>query len=90
VRVSFDQPVYTVQTDAVGTIAMLEAIRDLEEQTGLSGEVLPGEQFGDVRQGGPDAANGDHALPSALAVRLRQGLFVLAVVNYRESYDMSR
>src|SRR5687767_7833365 len=28
VRVSFDQPVYTVQTDAMGTINMLEAIRD--------------------------------------------------------------
>src|SRR5438874_326471 len=28
VRVSFDQPVYTVQTDALGTINMLEAIRD--------------------------------------------------------------
>ena len=27
VRVSFDQPVYTVQTDAVGTIRLLEAIR---------------------------------------------------------------
>ncbi len=32
VRVSFDQPVYTVQTDAVGTIRLLEAIRD----TGLN------------------------------------------------------
>ena len=28
VRVSFDQPVYTVQVDAVGTIRLLEAIRD--------------------------------------------------------------
>ncbi|HLL90031.1 MAG TPA: GDP-mannose 4,6-dehydratase [Tepidisphaeraceae bacterium] len=28
VRVSFDQPVYTVQSDAVGTICLLEAIRD--------------------------------------------------------------
>lgn len=28
VRVSFDQPVYTVQTNAVGTIRLLEAIRD--------------------------------------------------------------
>jgi GDPmannose 4,6-dehydratase len=28
VRVSFDQPVYTVQIDAVGTIRLLEAIRD--------------------------------------------------------------
>jgi len=28
VRVSFDQPIYTVQTDAMGTIHLLEAIRD--------------------------------------------------------------
>ena len=28
VRVSFDQPVYTVQTDALGTMNLLEAIRD--------------------------------------------------------------
>jgi GDPmannose 4,6-dehydratase len=28
VRVSFDQPVYTVETDALGTLVLLEAIRD--------------------------------------------------------------
>src|SRR5213078_223428 len=28
VRVSFDQPVYTVQADALGTMSLLEAIRD--------------------------------------------------------------
>ena len=28
VRVSFDQPVYTVHTDALGTLMLLEAIRD--------------------------------------------------------------
>ena len=28
VRVSFDQPVYTVQSDALGTMQLLEAIRD--------------------------------------------------------------
>jgi GDPmannose 4,6-dehydratase len=28
VRISFDQPVYTVETDALGTLIMLEAIRD--------------------------------------------------------------
>ncbi len=30
VRVSFDQPVYTVETDAVGTLCLLEAIRDTQ------------------------------------------------------------
>ena len=53
VRVSFDQPVYTVQTDALGTINLLEAIRD----TGTAGALLPGLQQRDVRQGGRDAAD---------------------------------
>jgi GDPmannose 4,6-dehydratase len=33
VRVSFDQPVYTVQTDALGTMNLLEAIRDTGRPT---------------------------------------------------------
>ena len=34
VRVSFDQPVYTVQVDALGTMQFLEAIRDLQNIAG--------------------------------------------------------
>ena len=34
VRVSFDQPIYTVQTDALGTINCLEAIRDCGRSAG--------------------------------------------------------
>ena len=34
VRVSFDQPVYTVQVDALGTMNFLEAIRDVQNTTG--------------------------------------------------------
>src|SRR5947208_16133567 len=36
VRVSCDQPVYTVQSDALGTINLLEAIRDCCNYTGGS------------------------------------------------------
>ncbi|MGB2808720.1 MAG: GDP-mannose 4,6-dehydratase [Sedimentisphaerales bacterium] len=49
VRVSFDQPVYTAQTDAVGTIRILEAIRD----TGLSTkfyQASSSEMYGKVAQ----------------------------------------
>jgi len=49
VRVSFDQPVYTAQTDAVGTIRIFEAIRD----TGLSTkfyQVSSSEMYGKVAQ----------------------------------------
>lgn len=34
VRVSFDQPVYTADVDAVGTLKLLEAMRDYRDQTG--------------------------------------------------------
>ncbi len=34
VRVSFDQPIYTMQTDALGTMNLLEAIRDVQNSTG--------------------------------------------------------
>ena len=47
VRVSFDQPVYTVQTDALGTMNLLEAIRD----TGLPVkfyQASSSEQYGKV------------------------------------------
>src|SRR5947208_6050884 len=49
VRVSFDQPVYTVQSDAVGTINLLEAIRD----TGLPirfYQASSSEMYGKVRE----------------------------------------
>jgi GDPmannose 4,6-dehydratase len=32
VRVSFDMPVYTCETDAVGTIKLLEAVREQQER----------------------------------------------------------
>ncbi len=34
VRISFDQPEYTVDVDALGTLRILEAIREYEERTG--------------------------------------------------------
>jgi GDPmannose 4,6-dehydratase len=47
VRVSFDQPVYTVQTDAVGTIRLLEAIRDTGLDTKFY-QASSSEMFGKV------------------------------------------
>ena len=34
VRVSFDQPAYTADTTAVGALRLLEAIRDVQDETG--------------------------------------------------------
>jgi len=49
VRVSFDQPVYTVQTDAVGTIRLLEAIRDTEHDIRFY-QASSSEMFGKVAE----------------------------------------
>jgi GDPmannose 4,6-dehydratase len=49
VRVSFDQPVYTAQVDAVGTLRLLEAIRDLGLQTRFY-QASTSEMFGQVAE----------------------------------------
>ena len=49
VRVSFDQPVYTVQVDAVGTIRLLEAIRDVNAKIKFY-QASSSEMYGEVRQ----------------------------------------
>ena len=49
VRVSFDQPVYTVQVDALGTINLLEAIRDTKLPTRVY-QASSSEMFGKVRE----------------------------------------
>ena len=53
VRVSFDQPIYTADVVGVGTLRLLEAVRQLDPQP--AGAVLPGVQLRDVRLG-PAAA----------------------------------
>jgi GDPmannose 4,6-dehydratase len=47
VRVSFDQPVFTVDVDALGTIRLLEAIRDLDPVPRFY-QASSSEMFGDV------------------------------------------
>ncbi len=49
VRVSFDQPVYTAQVDAVGTLRLLEALRDLGLPTRFY-QASSSEMFGKVRE----------------------------------------
>ena len=53
VRVSFDQPVYTVDTVATGTIRLLEAIRSFQEQSGKQVrfyQASSSEMFGQVAE----------------------------------------
>ena len=88
VRVSFDMPVYTVQTDAMGTISMLEAIRDLEQGTGYPVkfyQASSSEMFGKVvetpqRETTPFHPRSPYACTRCTAY--------WQVVNYRESYGM--
>ncbi|MDA1165581.1 MAG: GDP-mannose 4,6-dehydratase, partial [Planctomycetota bacterium] len=53
VRVSFDQPLYTADVDALGTMRMLEAIRDFQAQTGQQirfCQASSSEMFGKVHE----------------------------------------
>ncbi len=84
VRVSFDQPVYTVATDALGTINLLEAIRD----TGLATrfyQASSSEMFGKVaetpqRETTPFHPRSPYGCAKAYSY--------WQTVNYRESYGM--
>src|SRR2546423_4617100 len=84
VRVSFDQPVYTVQSDALGTMNLLEAIRD----TGLPikfYQASSSEMFGKVQQT-PQTETTPFYPRSPYGVAKVYGHWI--TVNYRESYGM--
>src|SRR5919107_1612723 len=84
VRVSFDQPVYTVQTDALGTMQLLEAIRD----TGLPVrfyQASSSEMYGKVvetpqKETTPFYPRSPYACAKVYSY--------WQTVNYRESYGM--
>src|SRR5437870_7174061 len=84
VKVSFDQPVYTVQTDALGTINLLEAIRD----TGLPVrfyQASSSEMFGKVVET-PQTEKTPFYPRSPYACAKVYSFW--QAVNYRESYDI--
>jgi len=84
VRVSFDQPVYTVQSDALGTMNLLEAIRD----TGLPirfYQASSSEMYGKVRET-PQTETTPFYPRSPYACAKVYSYW--QTVNYRESYNM--
>jgi GDPmannose 4,6-dehydratase len=84
VKVSFDQPVYTVQTDALGTINLLEAIRD----TGLPMrfyQASSSEMYGKVVEK-PQTERTPFYPRSPYACAKVYSFW--QTVNYRESYGM--
>ncbi len=86
VRVSFDQPVYTVDTDAVGTLRVLEAARLLERYKPVRlYQASSSEMFGKVvevpqRESTPFHPRSPYACAKVYSFH--------QVVNYREAYGM--
>src|SRR5439155_18006419 len=84
VRMSFDQPVYTVQSDALGTINLLEAIRDTGLPTRFY-QASSSEMYGKVvetpqKETTPFYPRSPYACAKAYSY--------WQTVNYRESYGM--
>ena len=84
VRVSFDQPVYTVQVDALGTMRLLEAIRDLNIKTKYY-QASSSEMFGKVVEIPQTEKTPFHPRSPYGCAKVYS---FWQTVNYRESYDM--
>ena len=85
VAVSFEEPEYTANSDALGALRVLEAIRilGLEKKSLLSGLHLRAVWTG---AGNPPERN--HAVLPALALRVAKLYGYWITVNYREAYGM--
>ena len=86
VAVSFEEPEYTANADALGTLRILEAIRILGH--GEEDPLLPGLDLGAVRPGAGNAAEGNHAVLSAQPYAVAKLYAYWITVNYREAYGM--
>jgi GDPmannose 4,6-dehydratase len=84
VRVSFDQPIYTVQTDALGTMNLLEAIRDTKLPTRYY-QASSSEMYGKVVET-PQSERTPFYPRSPYACAKVYSFW--QTVNYRESYGM--
>jgi GDPmannose 4,6-dehydratase len=84
VRVSFDQPVYTVQSDALGTMQLLEAIRDTGKAIRFY-QASSSEMYGKVVQTPQTETTPFHPRSPYACAKVYS---YWQTVNYRESYDM--
>jgi len=88
VRVSFDQPIYTVDCVATGAIRMLEAVRDYQDRTGAKVryyQASSSEMYGKVqevpqKESTPFYPRSPYGCAKVFAH--------WATINYRESYGM--
>jgi GDPmannose 4,6-dehydratase len=84
VRVSFDQPVYTVVTDAMGTMHLLEAIRDTRLPTRFY-QASSSEMYGKVVETPQTERTPFHPRSPYACAKV---FSFWQTVNYRESYNM--
>jgi GDPmannose 4,6-dehydratase len=84
VRVSFDQPVYTAQVDAVGTVRLLEAIRDTGLQTRFY-QASSSEMYGKVAEVPQKETTPFHPRSPYACAKVYS---FWQTINYRESYEM--
>ncbi|MFP4355410.1 MAG: GDP-mannose 4,6-dehydratase [Phycisphaerae bacterium] len=84
VRVSFDQPVYTAQVDAVGTMRLLEAIRDIGLPTRFY-QASTSEMYGKVAEIPQSETTPFHPRSPYGCAKVYS---FWQTVNYRESYGM--
>ncbi len=88
VRVSFDMPIYTAETVAMGAYKMLEAIRDFQDKSGQQVryyQASSSEMYGKVVET-PQKETTPFYPRSPYAVAKLAGHWI--TVNYRESYNM--
>ena len=88
VRVSFDSPEYTVDSVGMGTLRLLEAIRDYQQRTGIEVRFYQAgssEMFGKVQEV-PQKETTPFYPRSPYACAKVYGHW--QTINYRESYDL--
>ncbi|NEO26297.1 MAG: NAD-dependent epimerase/dehydratase family protein [Kamptonema sp. SIO4C4] len=88
VRVSFDSPEYTVDTVAMGTLRLLEAVRDYQQRTGIQVRFYQAgssEMFGKV-QDVPQSETTPFYPRSPYSCAKVYSHW--QTINYRESYDL--
>ncbi len=87
VKVSFDEPIYTSDVNALGTLRLLEAIRDYRERTGHNVkfyQASSSEMFGSAPPPQSETTPFHPRSPYACA----KVYAYWVTVNYRESYDL--
>ncbi|MCC5897361.1 MAG: GDP-mannose 4,6-dehydratase [Phormidium sp. BM_Day4_Bin.17] len=88
VRVSFDSPEYTVDTVAMGTLRLLEAIRDYQQRTGIQVRFYQAgssEMFGKVQEVPQKETTPFYPRSPYSCAKVYSHW---QTVNYRESYDL--